>query len=164
MILIESIKIIKTERDFHEVYQIANMNDMNYYDPEFEVVPEEMGITVEMVRGRRFVNCRREEVVIGMTKEVQDFIGLPMEAFENMGGCDLYQALEKYDKEKKEHMRDNKDNEKAFRQFSKDMNNNLDKVIDRCHNLIVERNRLHNMGFWYRLKFLFIGSKFLNDI
>ena len=79
MIVIESIKTMEVDRDEWEIY---------HYGPTMNRVPcnsECMeSVTSEMIRGRTFVNAHGRRVCIGMSKQVQDAIGLPARAFENM--------------------------------------------------------------------------------
>ncbi len=79
MILIEKIKVIQTNL---EPTMIAHALSCDYEPMSTDYIPPE--ITTEMVRGRRFVNIRGEEVCIGMSKQVQQAIGLPFEVYDVM--------------------------------------------------------------------------------
>lgn len=80
MILIRDVEIVNVSED---IFKIVHF-------PEYPTVPfshenakaEDFSIEEEIVRGTRFVNNRGEEVVIGMSKKVQEAIGLPMSVFE----------------------------------------------------------------------------------
>ena len=160
MILIESIKTVTIERDdIHRVYEIAEMNECGMWDPSYEILPEEMHIKVDMVRGQRFRNCRGEEVVIGATKRVQDLIGMPLDYFNRMGGSDRYSLLKQYDEEKELHEKDNKDSKRKYVKLNNRLNKNLDDCIKRIHKLVFKNECFENMRFSYRLKFLFMGNK-----
>jgi len=79
MILISEIKTIQTDLDPIALTRALSCG----YAPEgTDYIPPE--ITTEMVRGRRFVNIRGEEVCIGMSKQVQQAIGLPFEVYDTM--------------------------------------------------------------------------------
>ena len=82
MICIKSIEVIEVERDDVEIaYQM--WPDDHYFLPD-ATEPVAAKFITETVRGRRFRNIDGKEVCIGMTKQVQDAVGLPFEAFENM--------------------------------------------------------------------------------
>jgi len=81
MICIKSIEVLEVEREHVEMAHLT--------PPYQEVLPIgeesiEIKVLYEMVRGRRFINHDGKEVCIGMTKQVQDAIGLPFAVFENM--------------------------------------------------------------------------------
>jgi len=79
MILIQEIKVIQTDLD---PITIASALSCSYEPMRAKNIPPE--ITTEMIRGRRFVNHQGEEVCIGMSKQVQEAIGLPFEVYDNM--------------------------------------------------------------------------------
>jgi hypothetical protein len=83
--------------------------------------------TIEYMHGTTFVNKRGERVVIGASKEVQQILGLPFDAFSNMEG----------DIDRLERERD------AARKAAGD---NLARVYE-----------YENMTLKQRLKFLFTG-------
>jgi hypothetical protein len=47
-------------------------------------VSTDVAILNEAIKGRRFTNQEGKTICIGMTKEVQNLIGLPFEAFDNL--------------------------------------------------------------------------------
>ena len=79
MLLIRAINVIQTDLD---PITIASALSCSYEPMRANYIPPE--ITTEMVRGRRFVNHQGEEVCIGMSKQVQEAIGLPFEVYDNM--------------------------------------------------------------------------------
>jgi len=84
MLLIEDIKIREVCGNRLSVSRCKSDNTvpMNYMDAKYLDSPIEYD--VEHVNGERFINARGETVCIGMTKHVQDAVGLPFEAFSNM--------------------------------------------------------------------------------
>lgn len=82
MICISEIKVVKADRDFLYLSKIDNV------PPFAEVIGsplhEYAEVKTEMVTGKVFVNNNGERICIGMTKQVQDLIGLPFSAFDNM--------------------------------------------------------------------------------
>jgi len=49
-----------------------------------ESVGAMVSVTTEMIHGRVFTNKRGEHVCIGLTKEVQDALGLPFDKFDDL--------------------------------------------------------------------------------
>ena len=82
MICITEIKVIDVEKDFIEICQREYMSPIKRISGSDPV--EHVEVTREMIRGRTFINERGERLCIGMSKQVQDSIGLPFRAFENM--------------------------------------------------------------------------------
>jgi hypothetical protein len=85
IILIKSVETVLVNS--HEVYlPVLSDIPMRVYSDSLltETVSKNLEISREVIRGRRFTNTKGEQVIIGMTKEVQDTIGLSFEAFENM--------------------------------------------------------------------------------
>lgn len=83
MICIKSIEVIEVERDDVEVAHFR-WPDGYFETGDYESSPMTADLTYEMVRGRVFRNANGQEVCIGMSKQVQDAIGLPFAVFENM--------------------------------------------------------------------------------
>lgn len=78
MKLVKSVEIIEVDEEIKPVF---------HFDPVMvgdEQALMNQQIHEEIVRGRRFRNAKGYDVVIGITKEVQDTIGLPFEAFDTM--------------------------------------------------------------------------------
>lgn len=85
MLLITEVKVHKVEGG--RPYQVDTRGD--YHEPwvlsRYGGCPEEPNNKTEYVTPRIFVRPRTgERYEIGMTKDVQDKIGLPFEAFDNM--------------------------------------------------------------------------------
>jgi len=78
------VKKVEVEVVPHNVIQIKKSEAYNKY-PHFSDISKEMEEIKELseiVYGKRFYNKYNQIVCIGMTKEVQDAIGLPMETFQ----------------------------------------------------------------------------------
>lgn len=93
MILVKDIEIeyVETEKDLKQkIFEVKNNPSVNYKSPidnhkdPIDNHKDSIEIYEELVCGRRFTNARGETVAIGMRKQVQQAIGLPFEAFENM--------------------------------------------------------------------------------
>jgi len=128
MICIKSIEVIEVERDDVEVAHFR-WPDGYFETGDYECSPMTAELTYEMVRGRRFRNRDGKEVCMGMTKQVQDAVGLPFEAFEDM--------------------------EKEIYSLNKERKRLKQEVGDLTRALM----KLHNTGFWGRLKWLFVGVR-----
>ena len=87
MILVTDMKVITThDKKYHPfehpIYHHGPVPVLGLYDdPEAEICQE---VTIEMVKGRRFVNRYGIETVIGWDKQSQELLGLPFEVFEQM--------------------------------------------------------------------------------
>ena len=82
MVCVKSIELVEVDRDRIEF--------ANFPPPDVRFQPEELlpvkdiGITREMIKGKVFRNSLGRKVCIGMRKEVQDALGLPFEAFDDL--------------------------------------------------------------------------------
>lgn len=83
MICITEIKVIDVDVDIDK-YQIAYHEPLSYAAITDSDPKEYVEITTELITGRRFVNANGEEVCVGMSKQVQKYIGLPFEVYENL--------------------------------------------------------------------------------
>ena len=81
MILITDIKIKKYDGDQAQI--IKQKYEELYLPMVTEEVNDRMA-ELEHIKGRRFINSNGEEVVIGMDKESQKLIGLPLDAFDSI--------------------------------------------------------------------------------
>lgn len=82
MIVIKEIKVVNVDRNIAE-FAIADHKPFVWLEKP-GLIPESIEVTREMVRGRIFVNTRGQRLCIGMTREVQEAIGLPFEIFDSM--------------------------------------------------------------------------------
>ena len=83
MIVVTDIKIAEVERDYFEFYK--------YQPPSYWVSnpvhlePIDQSIEIERVYGQRFYTGKGgKEVVIGLCKDAQEALGLPMDCFESL--------------------------------------------------------------------------------
>ena len=81
MIVVTKIEILKTEKDYHEIMSDMNSNGLMMNPSN----PDELQLTIEMIRGRTFRNpVNNEFIVIGWTLDVQEALSIPFELFEQM--------------------------------------------------------------------------------
>lgn len=87
MILVKEMKVVKThDKRYHPfehpIYHAGRIPVLGVWeDSEKEEFCE---VTVEMVKGHRFVNRFGIETIIGWDKQSQELLGLPFEFFESM--------------------------------------------------------------------------------
>lgn len=79
MILIHDIEVMVVPDDVWERYELELPKSV--WDPEVRV--DDL-IIREMILGRKYINAYGQKVCIGMTKKIQESIGLPFEAFKNL--------------------------------------------------------------------------------
>ena len=81
MIIIKNIEFLETDKDIYEIYQQDHRSNFFKVGDDFV----ERKIFTELIRGRRF---RRPsdgtDIIIGVSKQAQDVIGLQYEAFTNL--------------------------------------------------------------------------------
>ena len=82
MILIKSIEVAVVEGDLQSV--IGRFQKQRADSLKTLILVENVALTEEMVYGRIYRTADGREIVIGMTKEVKDAIGLPYGVFENL--------------------------------------------------------------------------------
>jgi hypothetical protein len=85
MLLVESIQVREVRGDHTQINTL--MQEVRAFDPS---APVGQIIKTELVRGRRFVNAEGREFCIGMTKEVEEVLGLPFDIYEDMSS-QIYQ-------------------------------------------------------------------------
>lgn len=148
MILIEDITYKLVDRDFIEVKQLEKMPR----ELPLGMTPEESSIQREFVQGRRYINYDRDgrltETKIGMTQKVQDILGLPYTALEN-----LSKAFEEVQTQNSINVRD-----------IGNLHNQLDKEKTWLEAHKHKLNNIYSMTWWQRLKFLFKGEKELREL
>ncbi|MCP4408813.1 MAG: hypothetical protein GY807_13830 [Gammaproteobacteria bacterium] len=92
MILIESIKVREVPGEHCNIPRLPG-NGMRAWmgaAPPDSITKE---AETETVRGRRYIRPDGTEIVIGMTEQAQDVIGIQYEAWENLQGmCDANRA------------------------------------------------------------------------
>jgi hypothetical protein len=83
MILIKNIEYIEVDRDPWEIISKRDPYQSVMVNYGAECIPESIECLTEFVHGRRFVNQSKGlDVVIGMTRDVQNLIGIQYEAWE----------------------------------------------------------------------------------
>lgn len=103
MILIKDIEVVIVPNNYvYEMYEKMGKPSISYGERDY--LEKELKMTKELIRGERFINTRGETVYIGMTKQVQDTIGLSFRAFEN---------LRRYNEELRAHLQDVRKQEKT---------------------------------------------------
>ena len=78
------IRSIKTEEVPGHLYELRSFDLKHFHFQRSSGAVTSENIVTEVVEGKWYVNAHEDRVCIGMSKQVQDAIGLPMEAFENM--------------------------------------------------------------------------------
>ena len=71
MILIKNVEVLIV--DGNET-RITKLDHIPCSTEEYQ---EQLKTHIEIVRGRKFVNCRGEEICLGIKRDVQDLLGLP---------------------------------------------------------------------------------------
>ena len=124
MLCITKIEVVNVPEDKLDLYYFdspfANVLPIEGTDPI-----EYTEVKVEHIKGRVFINNRHEEICIGMSKQVQDLIGLPFYVYEKMS----------------------RENESLLSNYN--YVNKLYKKVD------TELDKYKKLTFFKRLKFLF---------
>ena len=138
MILVKKIEI---EHVYKEQAYIAIQNPI--ISPWVSDDHSRSRISQEIVQAEVFINSRKEEVIVGFSQEVQNLIGLPMDAIANMQN-QIETLLHQTDKYRHEFMR---------------MTTEHGRVTQ---SLKVAELWIQTVGassLWKRIKFLFTGVK-----
>lgn len=138
MILVKSVEIEYVEG---KQIQLALMPTFN--SPWQNDEPSETHHSTEVVEAEVFINSRREQVIVGISKEAQRALGIPMETIQ-----DMHNTIEQL-------------NHKITR-YQHDFIR-----ITREHQFVVSdlelaKNRkqlVESAGLWKRIKFLFTGVR-----
>ena len=81
MIVVTDIKITEVERDYLELYKYQPPNYWVSNPEHLETIDQ--SVEIERVYGQRFYTGRGgKNVVIGLCKDAQEVLGLPMDCFE----------------------------------------------------------------------------------
>jgi hypothetical protein len=124
MILIKDIEVVVVPNNYvYTMYEKMGNPSISYGERDY--LEKELKITKELIRGERFVNTRGETVYIGMTKQVQDTIGLSFQTLNNLT--------------------------KFNRELQRDLNNTIadkKKVEEKI-------KKINSYGFLTKLKYLF---------
>ena len=83
MLVVKNIEVIEVDTN---MLRIAHWDELEVPKAPFRYDTAEgtIDITTEMIYGERFVNVHGEEFCIGMSKQVQEAIGLPMKIYNKM--------------------------------------------------------------------------------
>jgi len=84
MICITDIKIVEVSKNEVAILQTEGLPNKLLKYVCLATPPEKVEVTQEMIRGREFINADGERICIGMSKKVQDVLGLPFKTFESM--------------------------------------------------------------------------------
>lgn len=76
MIVVTKVDIVEVDEDPTTFY--------HYDPPKIQATtigeyPEEVLVEQELIHGKRFVNRQKQKVVIGLSKQVQEALGIPLE-------------------------------------------------------------------------------------
>jgi len=124
MILIKDIEVMAVSSDYmYEMHEKIGNPHISYYERDH--LEKELKMNKELIRGERFVNTRGETVCIGMTKKVQDTIGLSFQALNNLT------------------------------KFNRELQRDLNNAIADKEKLEEKVEKINNYGFLQRLKYLF---------
>jgi hypothetical protein len=84
MLIVKNIEVLQVPNDKHKIFE-AISSFKRGISSNGCLPPEQLvDIKEEMITGRIFVNNRGERFCIGVSEQVQEAIGLPFEAFENI--------------------------------------------------------------------------------
>lgn len=139
MLLVKSVEILYVNGDYSEILaEISRPLDIR---PVNNFVQEqEIQMAKEMVKGIEFCNRDGDSVLIGMTKDVQAAIGLPFQAFNDMG--------------------------EQIATLSSELARSKKKILNlekEKSTLSIRLNNICKLGFFKRLKFLFLKRLALNE-
>lgn len=138
MIVIKSIDFFEVHGERHEFYDryIKNGNPLMKVGTAVgsdQVMVEEVA---ELIKGREFRSPGGRSVVIGVSAQAQDIIGIQYEAWENQS--------------------------RLVEELSRD-NGRLTTKADQLHRQskekLIELNEIKTASFWVRLRWLFFGYK-----
>jgi hypothetical protein len=148
MIVVKDVEIIHTNKPH---CQIAHMRHTDpWFREEESTDPTKVSVDTEHISGVRIRNVDGEEVILGMSKKVQDTLGIPFHLFEKEMPLmkQIFDLQEKLDKsyEEYKYLSDKcYDSEILAKQYYA----NLDKVF--------------HLSWWQRLKFCLFGQRFLKE-
>jgi len=131
MICVKEIKVVDVPENWMEIHSTKMMNHC-FVDGGTKVEP--LKVIYELIEGENFVNYNGKEVCIGWSKQVQDLLGLPFSIF-----------------------RDLSEENRILQANNKSLSLNLTN-----YPIIVQKlDKIYNMNFWTRLKYLFKGYDFI---
>lgn len=85
MLLVKSIEVEEVPGNVVAINHVEGLDDMPFALNFADKIPHaEISATKETIQGQMFTKINGERVCIGWSNQVQDVIGLPLEAFENL--------------------------------------------------------------------------------
>ena len=131
MIVIKNIDFFRTDMDLIEIFNYTDPPGGVWVGREFL----EVEFCKELIKGRRFIRPDGEEVVVGVSKQAQDVLGLLYEDWGKQRRA-LFLVQNAY----------------------RDVCVKLDSVGEKLEAKEGELDVYRNASFWQRLKYLFGGS------
>lgn len=125
MLAITDIKVANIDSREIVIHRADPIKSMRPFCVPDMLTGEDIIVKQEVIDGQTFFNSKGEKVVIGWREDIQEALGLPFKAFEDM----------------------NRDNERLHREIW-DLEKTIKVYMDR-HTEVLESS------FWKRLKFLF---------
>ena len=122
MIAITDVKVINVDRDPLMITHLDDPFKMNWAS-----FPDQVEYTHEVIYGEQFLNANDEVITIGMSKVVQDTIGLPMRVFKELTDRNV------------------------------ELNSLLNVISDRLYRRNAQLTMFYSATFWERIKYLFTG-------
>ena len=140
MIVVTDITLQDVKDDPCKFEHHTSLSHLGYIDPLASIPDEYLESTEETIKGHKYKLRDGRVLKIGWSKQVQEAIGIPIEAFDNL--------------------------EKNVCSLS----SSLTESVERNQKLIKENNTLKNklqslrsMTFWQKLKFLFTNKEEQNE-
>ena len=133
MLLVTGIEYKTVPKDVWEIQEMGCSPDFIKYP---EVQKKMKKVETEIVSGRRYTNADRKEICLGISKDVQEILGIPFDDFENM-------------QETNDRLN--------FNCGRVEYENSKLQIENQGYDSVIEEIKAWN--FWQRLKFLFKGKK-----
>ena len=149
MIVIKKIEFLKTDRDIYEIYYSHMMDRPEspmVFDGEF-IAPE---FFREIIRGIHFRRPDGEEVVVGVSKQAQEVLGLMYDVWEDQRATiDMLRSS-------RDKMEKKIEDQRATIDMLRSSRDKMEKKIDELGGGLF---KFECSGFWGRLKYLFKGPE-----
>jgi len=79
MIIVKHIEYLATDRDIHELMTL-DLSRHRYFDDPLAAIYSK--VKTEIVKGRRFCNPRTGEVIIGLSEQVSEVLGVSFQTLD----------------------------------------------------------------------------------
>lgn len=135
------VKSVETEQVHGKQIQLALMPEFNSLWQNDE--PSETHYSTEVVEAQVFINSRGEELIVGISKEVQRALGIPMETIQDMHNT-IDQLQHKINRMNRDFIAMTREHGRVCKQL--DIANKRKQLVE-------------SAGLWKRIKFLFTGVK-----